>query len=72
MKIVRFDKIQSVERTESPFDRRHRMAAVHVDTASGGAARAGHSIDAPFLEAAAATELFAKLGAEAGRTAFRW
>jgi putative membrane protein len=69
--IVRFEKIQSVERAESPFDRRHGMASVHVDTAGGGAP-GGHSIDASYLEAAVATALHAKLGDAAARTAFRW
>lgn len=67
--VVRFSKIQSVERRESPFDRRNAMASLKVDTAGGSR---GHGIDIAFLDAPAATSLLGRLSAEAGRTSFRW
>jgi putative membrane protein len=68
--VVRFGKIQSLERVESPFDRRHRMASLRVDTA--GAARIGHSVDIPYLDDRVATRLMEQLYREACRTTFRW
>jgi putative membrane protein len=68
--VARFGKIQSVERSESPFDRRHGMASLRVDTA--GAMRVGHAIDIPYLDAGVAARLMGVLYHEAGRTAFRW
>jgi len=70
LRVVRFSKIQSLENTESPFDRRHRMASLKVDTA--GATRVGHSIDMPYLDVEVATQMMSRLYVEAGRTAFRW
>jgi membrane protein YdbS with pleckstrin-like domain len=58
-----------VVRSESPFDRRQAMASLAVDTAGGSW---GQGVEIPFLEAAEATELLGRLGAEAGRTEFRW
>jgi putative membrane protein len=69
-RVVRFSKIQSLENSESPFDRRHGMASLKVDTA--GAARVGHSIDMPYLDVGVATQMMNRLYDEAGRTAFRW
>jgi putative membrane protein len=70
LSVARFSKIQSLERGESPFDRRHRMASLRVDTA--GATRVGHSIDTAYLDAGVATRLMSELYDAAGRTAFRW
>ena len=42
MSVVRFDKLQTMSMRESPFDRRHRMASVAVDTA--GAGGSGHRL----------------------------
>jgi len=70
LSVARFGKIQSLERAESPFDRRHGMASLHVDTA--GASRVGHAVNIPYLDAAVATRLMNRLVDEAGRTAFRW
>lgn len=70
LSVARFSKIQSLERSESPFDRRHRMASLRVDTA--GATRVGHAIDIPYLDAGVATRLMGELYDAAGRTAFRW
>ena len=70
LRIVRFSKIQSLERGESPFDRRHGTASLRVDTA--GATRVGHSIDVPYLDATIAARMMDRLYEEASRTAFRW
>ncbi|HEY7499924.1 MAG TPA: PH domain-containing protein [Vicinamibacterales bacterium] len=68
--VARFTKIQIVTIGESPFDRRHRMASVHVDTA--GASDASHRIRIPYLARATADDLFRRLAGEAARTSFRW
>ena len=49
------NRVQSVELTESPFDRRHRMASVGID-AAGGSARA-FLIRIPYLPVEVAREL---------------
>ncbi len=68
--VVRFGKIQVLELSETPFDRRNRMASVKVDTA--GASRVGHRIAIPYLEADIARRVLARLDAEASQTAFSW
>ena len=68
--IARFTKIQAVTLTESPFDRRARMAGVRVDTA--GASDASHRVDVPYLARETATRLFELLAGQAARTAFKW
>ena len=66
--IVPLAKIQAVELGESPFDRRHRMASLSVDTAGAGA----HSIDIPYLSRSVAEEARITLSHEAAATVFRW
>jgi putative membrane protein len=68
--VARFSKVQAVSMTQSPFDRRHRMASVQVDTA--GARDALHRVDIPYLPVDTAAELYGQLAAAAARTAFRW
>jgi putative membrane protein len=68
--VARFNKIQAVTLSESPFDRRARMASVAVDTA--GAADASHRVAIPYLARPTADELYDRLSDEAARTAFRW
>ena len=70
LKLVRYSKIQTVERGETPFDRRSGMASVRIDTA--GAERIGHTIDIPFLESGAAAAVSWRLHDEASRRDFRW
>ncbi len=70
MSVVRFDKMQTVSITESPFDRRHRMASVAVDTA--GAGSVGHRIDIPYLDGEVARGIFTRLYAEIRASEFRW
>lgn len=68
--VVRFDKMQSVWLSESPFDRRHHMACVKVDTA--GAGSMGHRIDIPYLDLDEARAMTRELYREANATEFRW
>ena len=68
--VARFTKVQAVSMTQSPFDRRHHMASVRVDTA--GAGDGSHRVDIPYLPVEKAAELFGQLGTAAARTAFRW
>jgi len=70
LSIVRFAKVQTLALRASPFDRRHEMASVHVDTA--GAGRVGHRVAIEFLEQAVARRLYRRISDEAGATAFRW
>jgi putative membrane protein len=68
--VARFSKVQAVSMAQSPFDRRHRMASIQVDTA--GARDASHRVNIPYLPVETATELYEQLGTAAARTAFRW
>ena len=68
--IVPYEKIQVVALEESPFDRRHAMASLALDTA--GAGRVGHTFVVPYLDRACAQSLSGRLADEAGARAFRW
>jgi putative membrane protein len=68
--VAPFAKIQAVALKESPFDRRHTMAGVSVDTAGTG--ENGHRISIPYLSRTTAEDVAAQLAAQAGRTTFRW
>jgi putative membrane protein len=70
LSVVRFNKVQALELRRSPFDRRHGMASVQVDTA--GAGRSGHRIDIVYVALSAARAIVADISAAASRTAFRW
>jgi putative membrane protein len=63
-------KIQVVALRETPFDRRHRMARVLVDTA--GADSESHPVHIPYLDRSTAEDLAHALASHAARTAFRW
>jgi putative membrane protein len=67
--IVPLSRIQAVACLESPFDRRHGMARVRVDTA--GASEA-FRVDVPYLGRDTATALHGRLAAAAAETAFKW
>ena len=67
--VVRFGKIQVVTRHESPFDRRHAMASVHVDTAG---ATSGSVMYIRYLDRLVAEALRARLAAVAARTELQW
>jgi putative membrane protein len=68
--VARFSKVQVVSMVQSPFDRRHHMASVRVDTAGAGAA--SHRVSIPYLPVETATALSGQLGRAAAGTAFRW
>ncbi|MBA3397486.1 MAG: PH domain-containing protein [Deltaproteobacteria bacterium] len=63
--LVRRAKVQVVSLAESPFDRRHAMARLDVDTA-------GTSIAIPYLPYETAAQLHATIAVAAARTEFRW
>lgn len=67
--IVPLSRIQAVTCLESPFDRRHGMARVRVDTA--GASEA-FRVDVPYLGRDTAIALHGRLAAAAAETAFKW
>ena len=66
---VRFGKIQSVSLRQTPFDRRHRMATLRVDTA-GTSDDLAFSV--PYLPLRTARRLMRRLRREAASVAFRW
>jgi putative membrane protein len=68
--VARFTKIQAVSLHESPFDRRHGMARVRVDTA--GAGGTSHRVDIPYLPRETARALRETLARRAAETAFQW
>jgi putative membrane protein len=70
MSLARVTKVQVVAMHESPFDRRHGMASVAVDTAGGGSD--SNRVDIPYLGRQVAEGLAETLTAGAARTAFRW
>jgi putative membrane protein len=63
-------KVQVVSLGESPFDRRHGMASLNVDTA--GAGDATHRVRIPYLSRDDAEELRQHLASAAARTTFEW
>lgn len=68
--IARSSKVQVVALHRSPFDRRHRMARLRVDTA--GAASQADRIVIPYLPADAASALQHDLATAASGTEFQW
>jgi putative membrane protein len=67
---VRFVNMQTVSMSQTPFDRRKRMASVAVDTA--GAGSVGHRIRIPFLDVDVAESILQRLYVETRSTEFRW
>jgi putative membrane protein len=63
-------RIQTVEYTESPFDRRALMARVRADTAGGR--EPAHGIAIPYLARDTAYALYDHLSAQAALTTLRW
>ena len=68
--IAPLGKVQSVSVFESPFDRRHEMARVSVDTAGVGAG--GYRVSVPYLPRDVAQSLYAVVTARVSHLAFRW
>lgn len=67
---VRIAKIQTLSLSQSPFDRRYRMAALTLDTA--GAWGTTQRIRIPFLPVRVAVRLMRDLRQAAAATEFRW
>lgn len=67
--VVRFAKMQTVTRYESPFDRRTAMTRLHVDTAG---ASVGGAVNIPYVPREEAATLYARLAQEAAARQFRW
>jgi putative membrane protein len=70
IQITWVDRVQALAISSSPFDRRHGMATLIVDTAAGGAMGAG--LQVPYLGADTARALQARLAAEVAATRFQW
>ena len=68
MTVVRVERIQAVSLHESPFDRRHYMASVHVDTL--GARGAPHLLRIRYVPRAEASELLDDLYGRAAHVPF--
>jgi putative membrane protein len=67
--VVRFAKIQTVTRHESPFDRRTAMARVHVDTAGASVINV---VNIRYMPREDASALYARLAREAAVRQFQW
>lgn len=63
-------KLQGLQLVQSPFDRRHGMASLVVDSA--GAHPLGHRLDLHYLPEAVARDLHRRLGERLARSALRW
>ena len=70
IQITWVDRVQALAISSSPFDRRHGMATLIVDTAAGGAMGAG--LQVPYLGADTARALQDRLAAEVAATRFQW
>ena len=68
--IAPLGKVQAVRLFESPFDRRHAMARISVDTAGVGAG--GYRVNVPYLPREAAAALYEVITARVSQLAFRW
>ncbi|HVR80801.1 MAG TPA: PH domain-containing protein [Luteimonas sp.] len=69
-RFAELDKLQALQLTQSPFDRRHGMATLWLDTAGAGALSPPLRIR--YLAEADARALFDRLGAEIARRRLRW
>jgi putative membrane protein len=63
-------RLQALRLTSSPFDRRHGMATLWLDTA--GASSAELTLRLPYLPEADARRLLGELGARLAATRLRW
>jgi putative membrane protein len=70
IQITWIDRVHALAISSSPFDRRHGMATLIVDTSVGGAM--GASIQVPYLGADVARALQDRLAADVAATRFRW
>ena len=69
-RFAELDKLQALQLTQSPFDRRHGMATLWLDTAGAGALSPPLAIR--YIGEADARALFAHLGAEIAKRELRW
>lgn len=65
-----FDKMQVVAMHESPFDRRHAMATLAIDTAGAGPAE--HKVHVTYLPREVARRLVDEIFARTEEAGFRW
>jgi putative membrane protein len=70
IQITWVDRVQALAVSASPFDRRHRMATLIVDTAAGGAM--GADLRVPYLPEATARTMQDRLAANVAATRFQW
>ena len=70
VRVIRFNKIQTVTVSQSPFDRRHGHASVKIDTANAGMGQ--FAVTIPYLPADEAERLRRALIDEAERRDFEW
>lgn len=70
LSFARIEKVQAVRWVQSPFDRRHGMAGVRVDTA--GAHPMGHRLHLVYLPEAEARAAFQRLCVRLARTPWQW
>lgn len=70
IRLTQFQKMQMITLKNSPFDRRHQMATVSVDTANAG--QADEILTVPYLNESEALSLYEYLSHQAAETSFRW
>jgi putative membrane protein len=68
--VAPYARIQAVTLRESPFDRRHLMATLRVDTA--GASDLSHRVAIPYLGRDDAERLWRHVAHEAAGRSFKW
>lgn len=67
---ARIEKLQGLRLVQSPFDRRHGMASLHVDTA--GAHPLGHRLHLRHLPEARARALYRRVSTRLAKTPWQW
>lgn len=67
---VRLPKTQTIAVKESPFDRRHRMASLEVDTA--GTMVGAHHVDIPYINLDEALAIKNRISDKIKGTKFKW
>lgn len=68
--IVKIGKIQNISYTQTPFDRRNKMARITVDTA--GSNPVSHDINIHYLDVEKVQYLMAKLSTQVSQSKFVW
>lgn len=70
MSFAEVHRLQGLRLTQSPFDRRHRMATLYADTAGGNPFT--HQLELRYLPEAEARALFAELSRRIARRRLQW